>query len=285
MTPPPPFNDPKKFAIPPECEPSKTAPAKASETQPWRIGVVAPGCTPSFAVSPNAVPDSEVASVAAAWEKSLSEDCFVFAFRSWGDWADDGCARLVSLFAVHGGRREFTADDVADVFRSPIVEARDDARRQALVSMELRGLLEVAKRRIFVAFALGAIAGAAVAIAAWLAPRLSEHASFRATDDHADNERPYQAEDVPDGDACFVDKACFLPSVAFGFVGGPAGDCERDPRHLVSVGVECGGGLDPSAVLHLDDLPVEPDIRPNLRSVVRERFEDLELIVRHSGQV
>ena len=138
--------------------------SRTPETRKWRIGVVAPGCTPSFAVSPNAVPDSEVVSVADAWEKSLSKDCFVFAFRSWGDWADDGCARLVSLFAVHVGRREFTADDVADVFRSPLVEAKDDARRQALVSMELRGRLEVAKRRASAAFFVGVIVGALISV-------------------------------------------------------------------------------------------------------------------------
>ena len=184
----------------------------------WRVGIVAPGCTPEMAMDPRALTDEEVAAVADEYSNLAPEEVVVFAFRSRSESFDERCATLAALVAVQIGKNEFGIGDVFGPYGKQIAGMKSSLRDQARICIDLRGKLQDARRRVVAAIAAGLVIGALLGgAAAFLL--FSEHAPFRVADDHAREERAGRAEDFPGGDRDPVRKRGRLASVALGFVG------------------------------------------------------------------
>ena len=192
-------------------EPHEAEPAR------WRVGVVAPDCSPNFAVSRTTIPAGEVLAAVDEYSKAMPDGCFAFAFRSRTESFDRRCAALAALFAVHVGKGDFAAADLADYFGVRVGSIRADLREQAQTCIDLRGELQTARRRVVAAaaafLAIGVLLGAAAGFLLF-----SEHAPFRMPDHHAEEERAGRAEYLPCGGRGLVRGACRLAPVTLGFV-------------------------------------------------------------------
>lgn len=120
----------------------ETQGTKETEGTRWRIGIVAPGCTPSFAVERKPLLDGDVLGVANMLSEEAPEGCFVFAFRSRSESFDRRCAELASLFAVHVGKGEFCAPDAFDFYDGQIAGWKNRLEERARTCIDLRGDVE-----------------------------------------------------------------------------------------------------------------------------------------------
>ena len=178
----------------------ETKETKETEGTRWRVGIVAPGSSPSMAMDPRAFTDEEAAAVAGEYSEAAPENCCVFAFRSRSESFDERCATLAALSAVQIGKGEFGIGDVFGLYGDQITDLKSRLQDQARTCIDLRGKLQDARRRVIAAVAAGLAIGVLLGgLAGFLL--FSEHAPFRVADDHAQEERAGRAEDFPGGGA------------------------------------------------------------------------------------